>query len=224
MSSTLCCVARTTSIRCSIRISHRHRYYYVSTKKTSQPALAWYSKRLETHPLLTKGVTSGLIAGAGDFLCQMIVQQNDASTATIRWDHFRTGRFAFLGAALVAPACHYWYAALASWFTAPTTIALVQRVALDQFVFTPGILVSWLTCLWALEHEGRPPKLSTLTESVPGLLVSNWMLWIPAQSINFRFTPVPYQVLGSNVISLVWNTYLSYRTRRQTRENEPTNK
>jgi len=35
--------------------------------------LQWYIHKLDTHPLMTKGITSGLISGSGDLLCQYII-------------------------------------------------------------------------------------------------------------------------------------------------------
>jgi protein Mpv17 len=42
------------------------------------------------------------------------------------------------------------------------------------------------------------------------MMLTNYKLWIPAQAVNFFFVPVHYQVLASNFIALVWNTYMSY--------------
>jgi len=32
-------------------------------------------------------------------------------------------------------------------------------------------------------------KLNVLIEDVPDVVMSNWMLWIPAMMINFKFVP-----------------------------------
>jgi hypothetical protein len=37
--------------------------------------LPWYSRMLQERPILTKAITSGLIAGAGDWLCQYTVHK-----------------------------------------------------------------------------------------------------------------------------------------------------
>ena len=42
--------------------------------------LQWYSDMLDTHPVATKCITSGLIAGAGDFLCQSMLRETSAAT------------------------------------------------------------------------------------------------------------------------------------------------
>jgi hypothetical protein len=193
--------------------------------------LAWYSTKLDTHPLLTKGISSGLIAGSGDFLCQLFVDKRNvvkedekdgvlASTGSGRessslltsWDPARTGRFALLGAFLVAPGIHYWYNALSMRLVpgAVTVSNTMKRVALDQFAFTPFFLQVWLSALWTLEGETPIDTIpSRMMEATPTILVANWILWIPAQIINFRMVPVKYQVLYSNVVALFWNVFLS---------------
>jgi hypothetical protein len=191
--------------------------------------LAWYSTKLDTHPLLTKAISSGLIAGSGDFLCQIFVdwrkrvkeEENDgmaskgereSSSLLAGWDPARTGRFAILGAFLVAPGIHYWYNALSMRLVpgAATASNVLKRVALDQFVFTPFFVQMWLSALWTLEGETPIDVIpSRLMEATPTILVANWVLWIPAQIINFRMVPVKYQVLYSNAVALFWNIYLS---------------
>ena len=44
------------------------------------------------------------------------------------------------------------------------------------------------------------------------LIVINWKIWIPANFMNFYLVPIPYQVLCSNFIALVYNAVLSYVT------------
>jgi hypothetical protein len=192
--------------------------------------LAWYSTKLDTHPLLTKGISSGLIAGSGDFLCQLFVDRRNAvqedekdgvvskkgeresSSLLASWDPARTGRFALLGAFLVAPGIHYWYNALSMRLVpgAVTVSNVMKRVALDQFAFTPFFLQMWLSALWTLEGETPLDTIpSRMMEATPTILVANWILWIPAQIFNFRMVPVKYQVLYSNIIALWWNIYLS---------------
>lgn len=48
-------------------------------KSIFKQVLSWYSTKLQTHPLTTKAITSGIIAGAGDLTCQLIVQHRHHS-------------------------------------------------------------------------------------------------------------------------------------------------
>jgi len=233
---------------------HRPRWLFSSF-------LSWYAGKLDSHPLLTKAISSGLIAAAGDMICQALIdptvdgaehaagerrpdegsrgggkaaaEQSQVQDGTFwdRWDVPRTGRFLVLGAALIAPMIHYWYGLLATTISPGTHAkSVARRVLLDQFAFAPFMMSSWLCSFWTLQNlldddrdEGTrtntslpPPAFSEMPrkcyEDLPSLLVANWALWIPAQMINFRFVPLPFQVLYSNVVSLLWNTYLSFAT------------
>lgn len=85
--------------------------------------ISWYATKLQTHPLTTKGITSGLIASAGDVTCQYITQRRKFSRGgprggdegfhgkmplsfSFQLDWVRTSRFTFLGFALIAPVVH----------------------------------------------------------------------------------------------------------------------
>ena len=190
--------------------------------------MAWYSSKLDSHPLLTKGITSGLVAGTGDFLCQWITHDPAVEDW---WNAKKTLRFGFLGAFLVAPAVHFWYGGLAKHFPGTSTSTVAKRVFMDQFVFTPVFLPIWFSSMWTLEkapvfgnpgHAGdaRSSYMDRWIDIAPDLLVANWSYWIPAVSINFKFVPLKYQVLYANVLSLIWNMYLSFSTDQVSKKEE----
>ena len=45
------------------------------------------------------------------------------------------------------------------------------------------------------------------------------MLWIPAQAVNLGLVPLHLQVLFGNVVSLAWNSYLSWVSHRHLRDS-----
>lgn len=178
-------------------------------------ALQWYSNQLDTRPLLTKAVTGGIISGSGDFLCQVVVRRKRAGEAGWTdlswWDKARTARFTFLGAVLVAPCMHYWYNYLASAVPGKSFLAVTKRVFYDEFIFTPIYTPIWLLSLYVLEGERDYAVLrKRLVESYPSIIVANWCLWVPVQWVNFRYLPVKYQLLFTNIVDLVWYAFLSF--------------
>ena len=42
------------------------------------------------------------------------------------------------------------------------------------------------------------------------LYIAEWLLWPPAQFINFYFLPTRYRVLYDNTVSLVYDVYTSH--------------
>ena len=170
---------------------------------------ARYLELLETHPLSTKAITSGVISGAGDWTCQTIYNEKGES---INWDRF--AKFSLLGAVLVGPTLHVWYGALGRMLPAPGTVGAVQRLVADQFIFAPTFIPVFISCLMTLDGQMAQivDKLKAdWFEAVKG----NWALWIPAQFINFRLVPPRLQVLFANVVGVAWNVYLSLVSHRE---------
>ena len=186
-----------------------------------------YNKILDLYPLITKAITSGLIMGCGDIICQYITW-DDKKGAGMDWK--RTLKFSFLGGVLVGPACHHWYGYLMRIFPAQTNFAAFQRTVIDQLLFAPVFIATFFTALQILDDEDDSDALGKNTRQKNGIplnfdivkiknklqqdfwstMQSNWALWFPAQLVNFRFVPGAYQVLFSNGISFVWNIYLSF--------------
>ena len=170
---------------------------------------ARYLELLETNPLATKAITSGVISGAGDWTCQAIYNEEGAGI-----DWARLGKFSLLGAALVGPTLHVWYGLLGRLLPKPGTLGAVQRLVADQFVFAPTFIPVFMSTLMALDGQAASivEKLKAdWFEAVKG----NWALWIPAQFINFRLVPPHLQVLFANVVGVAWNVYLSLVSHRE---------
>ena len=180
-----------------------------TTKSTS--LLGWYSNKLDTHPVLTKSITSAIIAAAGDAGCQKVSSQKGEP-----FDLKRCARFFILGGALVGPAVHWWYGTIVSLLPGQTPARVILRVCADQFLFSPVCLSAFLSSLWTLEstqivgdETKHEPFQQKLKSELPGVLQANWGFWFPVLSLNFGFVPLKFQVLFSNVASLAWNGYLS---------------
>ena len=126
------------------------------------------------------------------------------------WDAERSWHFFLLGLVFVAPTSHYWYGGLAkhAWTKGQSLTQITKRVALDQFVWTPVFFVIWLSSFWTLQgdkttDEKNGTKSSSavtaasiqaqLVQHLPEVMVANWILWIPAQYINFYACPVKFQ-------------------------------
>ena len=220
---------------------HSHCRRQFSSSSSSPPfilrnPLQWYTNKLDTHPLTTKCITSGLIAGSGDVLCQYLNRKrsDDVKRDTYQksFDWTRTIRFTILGSFLVAPTVHTWYGYLMSSIPGSSISAIVKRLFLDQGVFAPIFLPTFISCLTVLEHinvfgEKNDDKVqknesndtdllshitNRLRSDVPEALVVGWSIWIPSMAIMFAFVPSKFQVLYSNCVGFVWNAYLSYCT------------
>ena len=93
-------------------------------------------------------------------------------------------------------------------FVGTSPLQVVKRLAADQLLFSPIAMPLYLGSLHTL--EGRPSEIiNTLNGKYKDIMLANWSVWTPAQTINFAFVPGHYQVLFANAVSLGWNVYLS---------------
>ena len=85
-----------------------------------------------------------------------------------------------------------------------TTIA---RVACDQGAFAPVMIGVFLSSMATMEGSDPRKKLQSTWWTA---LKTNWMVWPFVQMINFTYVPLPHRVMFANIISIGWNSYLSW--------------
>jgi len=209
--------------------------------KFGSSILKWYNKTLETYPLMTKCITSGIIAGSGDFCCQYITYPENMNKPTennskslssderhhinntndkFQLDSKRTFNFAVLGTALVGPILHVWYGLLNKHVNHPSLLlTAIKRTVLDQTICAPLFLPTFMVSLMILEGKSiiydRDYMVAKLRNDYFDLLLMNWFIWIPAQMLNFRIIPPNYTLLFSNCTGFIWNMYLSYKSTKK---------
>lgn len=170
--------------------------------------LSWYLSLLAEHPVITKAITSALLTLVGDVICQLLIDRVPSP------DMKRTFIFTLLGLVLVGPTLHFWYLYLSKLVTTPGAAGAFVRLLLDQFIFAPIFIGTFLSTLVTL--EGRPSTvIPKLKQEWLSSVIANWQLWIPFQFLNFWFVPQQFQVLASNFLALIWNVILSYKAHRE---------
>lgn len=203
----------------------RNKSNNASTSDTAVPFLRnplyWYVQKLDTHPFTTKIITSGMISGSGDLLCQYL---NESDSNVRNYDWRRSLRFGILGSFLVAPTVHVWYGFLMTRLPGTSVKSIAKRLFCDQGLFAPVFLPTFVSCLTVLEHiSGKDTDinenvidfgthLKTRLYESPEAIVVGWKIWVPSMAVMFALVPSKYQVLYSNIVGFVWNAYLSWKT------------
>ena len=84
------------------------------------------------------------------------------------------------------------------------------KLAADCFLFDPAYLALFFTATNAMEGR-NPTEIATKlrTDLLPTYLV-DIAVWLPIQTINFRWVPVVYQALFVQSCNIGWNAYLSF--------------
>ncbi|KAK6340941.1 Protein required for ethanol metabolism [Orbilia brochopaga] len=166
--------------------------------------LRWYQARLAKRPVLTQVVTTAFLFGAGDVTAQQAVERRGAANH----DYIRTLRMTAWGGGFFGPVVVQWYKLLDRVrFPGRPNLELVTRVAADQLLFTPVNLLCFFTGMTVLEGGDPAEKLR---KSYWTTLQTNWIVWPTVQLVNFKVIPLEHRLLVVNVVSLGWNSYLSY--------------
>ncbi|ODQ67401.1 hypothetical protein NADFUDRAFT_81889 [Nadsonia fulvescens var. elongata DSM 6958] len=181
----------------------------------------WYSKQLSQSPVLTNMITTGSLFGGGDLISQALfpVHEDGKSytdgTEKLKIgniDLARTSRAVIYGGVLFAPIITKWFTVISKVHVksfSPIGNTLL-RVAVDQMCFAPVGIAAYFTGMGLMEGKNFAQIKESLKANYLTTLGSNYLVWPAFQFVNFKFVPLSYRVVSANVISLFWNSFMSY--------------
>ncbi|TGZ78682.1 hypothetical protein EX30DRAFT_133922 [Ascodesmis nigricans] len=165
--------------------------------------LAAYQSQLAKRPLAVPIATTAFLFGTGDVISQQAIEKKGSAH-----EFARTGRMALYGGAFFAPLVTQWYKLLQRiQFPGSPMKENIARVAADQLIFAPFGTGLFFTVLGLL--EGNDPR-KKLEDGYKTALLTNWKIWPAVQLANFSLVPLQHRLLVVNVVSLGWNSYLSW--------------
>ena len=124
------------------------------------------------------------------------------------WDQGRTKHVALTGL-MIGPTCHFWYHFLDRFLPGRTIQIVLKKVLIDQVVFSPINISMFLMTIGYLNGANSSVLIKDLREKGLDLLKAEWIVWPPAQLVNFLFLPTKYRVLYDNSVSLGFDCYYS---------------
>ncbi|TFA98299.1 Protein SYM1 [Trichoderma ghanense] len=164
----------------------------------------WYNGRLAARPFLTQGVTTAVLFATGDITAQQLVEKRGIKGH----DTSRTSRMALYGGCVFGPVATTWLGFLARRVRLRNArVETLARVAADQLLFAPVMIGVFLSSMATMEGKSAKERLD---QTWWPALKANWVLWPAVQFVNFTFLPLQYRLLFANVISIGWNSYLSW--------------
>lgn len=125
-----------------------------------------------------------------------------------QYDFKRTMHMAFSGAA-VGVLCHHWYKILDKFIVGKTTDMVIKKLLLDQLIFSPIMITTFFGSVALFEENPLENFKEEVKDKFVTLYRAEWMVWPPAQIINFYFLPTRFRVLYDNTISLGYDIYTS---------------
>ena len=85
-----------------------------------------------------------------------------------------------------------------------------RKVLLDQIIFSPINISLFLVVMGLMESASMATVFKDLHDKGLQLLKAEWIIWPPAQILNFTFISPRYRVLYDNTVSLGFDYYYSY--------------
>lgn len=137
-----------------------------------------------------------------------------------KYDKKRTVHMAFSGVA-VGVLCHHWYKVLDRFIIGKTFDMVAKKLFLDQIIFSPIMIVTFFGSLALFEKDPIKNFQEEVRDKFVTLYKAEWMVWPPAQIINFYFLPTRYRVLYDNTISLGYDVYTSQVKHNKSLKNLP---
>jgi len=180
---------------------------------------AKYVYLLDKYPLVTKGITGGVIASISDLLCQILEQSIVAFILLIEYitkqkkaiDWVRNARFTGINMLVISPLYHYYTAALLPRILPVTTkMSLVRKLFVDQTLGASFFTSVFFIGMSLFEGKSVQNGVDNLQNKFWYTLKNNWLLWPAANAINFSVIPLKFQVLYFNFVCIFWNIFLSY--------------
>jgi len=154
------------------------------------------------------GLSFGL-SGLGDLIEQKLEKkQSQLKRPPINWNrtlHMSTS-FGLTSGFL----CHFWYNYLDKALPGRGLKVVVRKIVFDQVLFSPICITACLLVAGRLENQSSSYLLSQTIQVGGRLYLAEWVIWPPAQFVNFYFLPTRFRVLYDNIISLVYDTYTSH--------------
>lgn len=164
-----------------------------------------YAKCMRNHPFKTQVATTSSLMLTGDLITQTFIERKKPL------DLQRSLRYFVLGIGFHGPVMYSWYRNLERLVRSGGFSGALRKVLLDEVVFCPLYLPSFIVCLGVLQRRPWADiKDSVRTKYLP-ILTTSWTIWPAAQMVNFYFVPLNYRIVVGSCVGFVWNIYLSWK-------------
>jgi len=167
------------------------------------PALVRRAVKIAFAPkylLYTNVVISTTSSGLGDVL----EQSYEILTGSLKeWNRTRTRNMMYSGIT-VGIVCHHYYNLLDKHFPGRTVKTVGKKIIVDQFTCSPLTIVTLLVTLAILERKRMQDFVDDLKEKGKYLYAAEWVIWPPAQFVNFYFPQEENSYANHDIITQIF--------------------
>lgn len=171
---------------------------------------AWqrYLLQLQLHPLRTKAITSGVLAGCSDAIAQKI---SGVKKLQLR----RLLLIVLYGFAYAGPFGHFLHKFMDMLFKGKKgNKTVAKKVLLEQLTSSP-----WNNLLFMMYYglvvEGRPWNLVSgkVRKDYPSVQLTAWKFWPIVGWVNYQYIPLQLRVLFNSFFAASWAIFLNLKAR-----------
>ncbi|XP_040576112.1 mpv17-like protein 2 [Lepeophtheirus salmonis] len=163
----------------------------------------------KANSLWTNTLTCGILLTGGDIIQQRIDQSLNASSSNNSYDYVRTGRMCAVGLSQ-GPPHHYWYIWLDRYLPKRDLRTVCFKILADQILAAPFFALTFFFGMGLLEDRRISEIWKEFLNKFPTIYIFDWCIWPPTQYINFKWVPPHFRVLYVNIVTLIWDVFLSF--------------
>ncbi|KAL0281410.1 UNVERIFIED_CONTAM: hypothetical protein PYX00_002404 [Menopon gallinae] len=164
--------------------------------------------RLRNVPYRREALQAGALMATGDLIAQCYVEKKEWKKVDVE----RTEKFFLIGAFVIGPPLGKWYSVLHRIFGKGVKFAALKKVTIDQLLFAPIFTGMVLSVINFTNHFSVESMIAKVKEDYPDVIKNNYKVWPAVQLFNFYMVPLKYQVFAVQIVAILWNTYISWKT------------
>ncbi|XP_034529339.1 mpv17-like protein 2 [Notolabrus celidotus] len=166
----------------------------------------WRTMFDSRYLMLTNTLSGGGLLALGDSVQQNWEKHKDSRRL---YDWKRTGRMFVCGCSM-GPPMHWWYTWIDKRFVGTALGTVCKKVLVDQMIASPTMTLMYFVGMDILEGHGVFKGFEEFREKFWEFYKADWCVWPASQMFSFYFISPTYRVMYVNLISLGWDTYMSY--------------
>ncbi|GAB0099571.1 mpv17-like protein [Sergentomyia squamirostris] len=164
------------------------------------------------RPLVANSIIYGSLYVGAEFSQQWITRKIFAKPPEAI-DQTALGRYAVMGTFIYSPILYGWYKWLDKRYVGTALKILLPKLAMDQFVLTPVLLVVFFTGMSVM--EGAEDKVQECRQKFIPTFIRSCLFWLPVQTLNFIFIPPAFRVTYMGVCAFAWVNILCWVKRQK---------
>ncbi|XP_076274387.1 mpv17-like protein [Rhynchophorus ferrugineus] len=171
---------------------------------------------LEKYPTLGNSIVYGTLCVAAETSQQSINNLLDSPKKSL--DIETITRYGIYGTGIGGPILAIWYRFLDKKLVGTTVKIVSKKMLIDQFLFTPQLLVIFYVSMSILER--KDDLLAECKSKFGHTFLANCLFWLPVQAVNFSLVPSVYRVTYIGTCSFAWINILCWFKRQNINEDK----